>query len=905
MKSSPLVGREHDLAAVTALLSSGGRRARLVLLEGEAGIGKTSLADALASAAEARGVEVRWGAGTGGDHVPPYWVWRQLVPPVVPDGDRFEFVARLKDALEGDGLLVIDDLQLVDESSVSALAQLLRSRWVAAPAVLATRRTGDRDEAWQARVEPLLDGVDLRTWTVSGLGREAVPALCEAMGVDLTGTTIANLYADSRGNPLVLRELMVASVSGTTRTGRYTELVRERVRGLSSRAQTLASAAAIVGDPFELTVTARVCGRGVEASLAAADELLSAGIWRTLPARPGFLTFGHALTRDAVLDGLSLQKRVALHRHAARVLESLSADDPNRAAEIAGHWLAASVTGEREPVLRWSRIAAEQALEAGAWEAATRLVSRALDQGPADHVRLSEVPLLTTRARARFLLGQHEDAAADARRAHRAALAAGRAELATAAALALDPVGTRQWDSALATLLSQALAALPPDADTLRARAHARWAQTAVYLKAYELADEHSSAAVAAAARSEDPEVLVDVLHARQLTLSGPEHVATRAELADQLIALGDRLARPDVEIWGHLWAVDVAAQHGDLTALDRAVAQVERCSDRIDTAWARWHLLLVKAAAHHARGRFDAAMDAAEQAFAITLAQGRPVIGALASLTQAVWNHRGPDATMLERLSDVDAVVGEVNGEHFAFVGTAMLLAYCGRLDGAGRLYRRAGDPRCWEIPPYFHLELLYAGATVALLLGERHDMGWFRAQLEPWRGQHVTATAGTAAYDGPVALTLGRLTAALGDLEAAERDLAEAVAATLANGSTPYEIEASVSLAEVVARRGRPAEARTLVRAVRPRAVRLGMVPWVSRIDDLCAGDRILSRREAEVARLVAVGFANGDIARELVLSERTAENHVQHILTKLGFRNRSQIAAWVASGQLQGRV
>jgi DNA-binding CsgD family transcriptional regulator len=259
----------------------------------------------------------------------------------------------------------------------------------------------------------------------------------------------------------------------------------------------------------------------------------------------------------------------------------------------------------------------------------------------------------------------------------------------------------------------------------------------------------------------------------------------------------------------------------------------------------------------------------------------------------------------MLERLSDVDAVAGEVNGEHFAFVGTAMLLAYCGRLDGAGRLYRRAGDPRCWEIPPYFHLELLYAGATVALLLGERHDMGWFRAQLEPWRGQHVTATAGTAAYDGPVALTLGRLTAALGDLEAAERDLTEAVAATLANGSTPYEIEASVSLAEVVARRGRPAEARTLVRAVRPRAVRLGMAPWVSRIDDLCAGDRILSRREAEVARLVAVGFANGDIARELVLSERTAENHVQHILTKLGFRNRSQIAAWVASGQLQGPV
>ncbi len=74
--------------------------------------------------------------------------------------------------------------------------------------------------------------------------------------------------------------------------------------------------------------------------------------------------------------------------------------------------------------------------------------------------------------------------------------------------------------------------------------------------------------------------------------------------------------------------------------------------------------------------------------------------------------------------------------------------------------------------------------------------------------------------------------------------------------------------------------------------------MTPWLARIDDLLASDPVLSRHEAEVARLVALGFGNGDIARELVLSE----NHVQHILTKLGFRNRSQIAAWVSSEQLE---
>ena len=56
-------------------------------------------------------------------------------------------------------------------------------------------------------------------------------------------------------------------------------------------------------------------------------------------------------------------------------------------------------------------------------------------------------------------------------------------------------------------------------------------------------------------------------------------------------------------------------------------------------------------------------------------------------------------------------------------------------------------------------------------------------------------------------------------------------------------------------------------------------------------------LSPREAELARLVAEGLTNRQIAERLVISERTAQNHVQHILAKLGFTTRSQIAAWRA--------
>jgi DNA-binding NarL/FixJ family response regulator len=69
---------------------------------------------------------------------------------------------------------------------------------------------------------------------------------------------------------------------------------------------------------------------------------------------------------------------------------------------------------------------------------------------------------------------------------------------------------------------------------------------------------------------------------------------------------------------------------------------------------------------------------------------------------------------------------------------------------------------------------------------------------------------------------------------------------------------------------------------------------------------GESPLTARETEVAVLVGRGLTNREIAEALVLSERTAQNHVQHILTKLGFANRSQIAAWVtARGEMSSEM
>jgi DNA-binding NarL/FixJ family response regulator len=71
------------------------------------------------------------------------------------------------------------------------------------------------------------------------------------------------------------------------------------------------------------------------------------------------------------------------------------------------------------------------------------------------------------------------------------------------------------------------------------------------------------------------------------------------------------------------------------------------------------------------------------------------------------------------------------------------------------------------------------------------------------------------------------------------------------------------------------------------------------LDRIDSAAAV--VLTRRELEVADLVAEGLTNREIASRLFLSERTAQNHVQHILVKLDLPNRSQVAVWVRARQM----
>jgi DNA-binding CsgD family transcriptional regulator len=174
--------------------------------------------------------------------------------------------------------------------------------------------------------------------------------------------------------------------------------------------------------------------------------------------------------------------------------------------------------------------------------------------------------------------------------------------------------------------------------------------------------------------------------------------------------------------------------------------------------------------------------------------------------------------------------------------------------------------------------------------------------ARLRPYADLFVTGGAGTVASFGSARTYLGIAEAIGGQLDAAVRELRLGVAANDAAGAAPFSAHSRFELAKVLARRRRPGdleEAGALTASVVVSATRLGMAPLRGRAEELSAalrGDRDdgLTPREAEVSTHVAQGLTNKQIAALMRISERTVESHVQHILTKLGLTNRTQIAA-----------
>ncbi len=914
---STLVGRDQELDALRGWLDDAmAARGRLVLVCGEAGIGKTRLAQELAR--HLTDGDVTWGHCVDTDGVPPFWPWRQVLrelhagdipaADVESPQDRFatvDAIARsvLARAATRPLLIVLDDIHWCDESSLLVLRHLADRAASAALLLLATLRDAEPDGSLARALPDLRRAPDVEQLQLPGLAAADVGRQLDALGAH--GMPVAQVHDATGGNPFFVREVARAVADGTWNPGDAPRTVRDAVRArvdrLGADTRRLVEAGAVIGRSFPLAVIADMLATPVSGCLSAADAAVGSGL--LAQARAGELRFAHALTRDAVRTSIPTARGVALHRAAATALQTHWAGElDEHLAEIAWHRLALAPYGEGAEARRWALRAAAAAVHRLAFEEGVRLYRAALAIPLAWPDATAGARTQLDLGGACYLAGDLAGAVAAAGAAAERARATGRPDLLAEAALVVEPVPDPAISAVITRLCEEALDAIGASGEqTLRARLLALRSHQAFYAGDHELTRSAAAAALDLARRTDDHRALVAALRARHDACPGPAGRPERLELAAEMLAVADRTGDARTAMWGRLWRIDALVEDGAITRAADELAPLAAVVDRVGGPVSGWHLDRTSACVAQAQGRFADAQAAAQRGYERMRVIERPsATGTFLGTQWVLARHVGtsPAAVELARIWVEPPPRFRTMGR----VSRAYLLLQAGCVEEAAAQFQQAGPPQAWSWPVFFVAPGSVQAVLVAIGLGRPAELAAALADLEPFRGQHVVGTS--VSYCGPAELTLGLGALAQGRLDDAVADLDVAVRQCGRSGAPGYLAEATHHLATALSARARPGDrdrARRLA-VESDRLIRtLGMTAFVAASAELTRrlgpGDGGLSTREAEVARLVAEGLSNRQIADRLVISERTAGNHVSHILTKLGFTSRSQVAAWAA--------
>ncbi len=617
-----LVGREDVLAQLRRAVEDAARgRGRLLLLTGEAGIGKTAVAAEVAAEAEGRGVRVVWGWGWQGEGAPAYWPWvqvfRSLVtkgrapqPPPAPslarllpelpgsadppvDVDELAPAARFRLLDELTSVLlaasedrplavVLDDLQWADPPSIHLLDFVARQLPAARVLVLGTYR--DLDQPPNDPLAPLLADLAARG-TVIPMGAlsedEVARLVATIVGGEPEPALVAAVRRRTGGNPFFVQQvtrLLLAQAGATDGplTGESVgipsgvrEAIERRLARLSPRCVEVVTAGAVVGPEFTAGLLARVTGEPAGAVRDLLGEAARAHVLAgpTGPFRP--YRFAHDLFRESIVEGLGGEVRARLHLRVGRALErERDAGGVVPPAQLANHFAQAGA-GAADAAGRYAAMAAAEATQRLAYEEAARQWARALEalEGSArpDSGRRTELllELAAARRRAGDLAGSRQASLQATELARRAADAPGLAR----AALSLQAVGTRSWPSLvheLVPVLEEAADALGDQDTPLRAQVLASLARELAWngmdvARAARLADT----AIVTARRTGDRATLASCLLAQHNAGWAPGNAADRLALAGQI--------------------AELAGDGGDLELL--AEARLLRTADRLELA--------------------------------------------------------------------------------------------------------------------------------------------------------------------------------------------------------------------------------------------------------------------------------------------------------------------------------
>jgi DNA-binding CsgD family transcriptional regulator len=905
--TSVFVGRERELRALhDALSEAADGHSQLLLVEGEAGIGKTTLVERFVAGLPAARV-LRASGDESECHV-RFAMADQLLRNDSRGSDALsarrhvavglELLELISSGQEDEPcVVVIDDAHLIDAESLRALLfaarRLLASR---ALVVLVVRGTTDDTlpEGWRKLAAGSTGGV----LTLGPLAPSHISELGLALGVPMTPDAAGRLWEHTRGSPLyaraVLRELPADdSWQHEPRPlpvpESYAHLVGRDLERCGVDVVTLIEAAAVLG--VRARLQAVVVLAGVEDPLGTLDAAVESGFVRLDDRASGaYVEFSHPLARGAIYEALPKARRSALNSAAAGIVHDSMAAMRHRVE-------AATITNDA--LLADLEAHAHAEMSRGAWSSAVSslIAASRLTPVPADRERLAleaiEAMLYSgDGAAARRLADQTGFAEGPRRNSVLAYLAMFAGDLEAAQRLL-----TRAWerravvdDVRLSATIAQRSAFLATA--RLRGREAIEWAQRAMALAPGDRA--------------------TGLLVAPSLAL-GFSFIGSRAEAHAALDRWLEDPAAPRDAAGFVLLALKgfLLLGEGDVRAA--------RAAFETSAAESLERGLLVVAAlslsgltrAEHLAGAWDSAVVAGERAIAMAVESEDRWVVALAHWSAShVPSARG-DWRVSEAHVRAIREQSPTFERHIAAeaIATAELAAAQDRpievlraLEPLDHIEPREGvdDP---AFLPWQHLK---AHALV--------DAGEFdEAEQFIDSATALATTRRNPVLVARLAHARARLEFARHDVERATASLGEANAGAEAL-AMPYE-QALIELSQgqVLRRSGERRAAAAMLLAAHRRLSALGAQPALQRCETelgacgLAPAARktrdytALTPQELAVARLVVSGMTNREVSEQLMLSTKTVEFHLSHVYAKLGVRTRSQLRARARTNEL----
>ena len=892
-----LVGRDRELAALRARWSQRAPEGSdVIALSGEAGLGKTVLAAALARAVHDGGGTVLYGhcdeepilpyaplvealrhfvAHTPDLRQEPHlevhlrelgWLIPELADrratPAGPTRDvqlervrLYQAVATLlaRAARQRPLLLVLEDLQWADPDTLLMIRHLAREPTPYPLLTVLTYRQGEveGDHPLLRLLTAIRREPRLLELALPGLDEPAVATLLAEHGQP-TPALVRRLRDHTSGNPYFLEELVRAlHDSGArlddpalaTRSLRLLpagvhDVIRDRLRRLAPVTRDVLAAAAVLGQEFGLEVLEAVVGvqdaAGGDEVAGALDAAVHAGLIVEDRNARGRYRFRHALAREAVLRGLGRGVRSGLHLRAARALEGRRASAPAEAAQIAYHFLESGRPEVAEQTVRYLREAAARALASVAYEDA------------AQHYRRASVVLETLRpedakTHTKVLLELGEvswhTSGTEARVVFEQALAAvrGLGQRSESAQAALGLGGHFYAPAAPDRAYIELLEEAlewAGDDEALRTHILGRLSEQ-LSLVDPARALRVSEAALATARSLDDLRLLARTMLSRHAALLHVEHRDERDRLAREEIELAARCRDPELEALGRHWLLYDLLEAGEVS--DAAVEQdrLHGLAGELGPLF-RHSALVWQRVLEQLRGNFERADQLAHEA--LNLVQGMPGERArvqfLAQQLAVVRDHGDP-RRLLAPLEGLARA-----GSPLWSAARMLLELDCGVAGSASRRAAAGASAQLDEVPrDGFWLTTL---AWLAEVEASGADPGRANAlydRLSPFGDRFVQLTYGAAF--GSVHRVLGLLCAALGRLQDAAEHFEEAVRRHEALGAPVLEARSLADYGEaIVARRagGSASQARP-------------MLERAEQLAEACGATRLARRARAAV--------------------------------------------------------